>query len=567
EMAGAFRELEKAIHSRKRTAEEARKEYEAGLKEIKAAEKAAMDAIDNSDEAFALYGLADMVTSTDEYIDAYPEPFEDPVFEPEPRPYGVDNWIIDEATKKAGEKGARLINRLIEAHNWEVEYNKTDFGWEYSRFASDYSTAIGKTTEDTKEKDEPSEVMEEAAFASYIYNRLLERGGRNTFLTRPEGGKTFNVRRAVAERINPEAKQGEAGDPYAYPYPVGRERQAIFNAFDKVFSTLKWETTEQGTRLYQKGKIVDLSADFNKYITEDISILEKLANQYLMSLMKKTKKHPIKTGTSPLKIKVVVGENKKHIIKPNIPLSGKRAKLHKIIILNLENIIPNTIKINDENESKNKPHNTSERTKEHKRKVELYVHFTGKFKIIIRNDEGNSIEENYAIRISAEQKKGQDARILNLYNIEINRADAALRHLSQRSTHHVSPKNSISNNTDSGQTLYQSAKNSYNENEGKGNGTESYEPTDDFRRVQEESRNLSKEDVSKYHRSGNDPRYDDAKRSLGAVYEGLLSRNSSGSLGSWSVESKKNNTVFNIQTVIPSLFHDIFEINRNYLQN
>ena len=215
---------------------------------------------------------------------------------------------------------------------------------------------------------------------------------------------------------------------------------------------------QQGTRLYQKGKIVDLSADFNKYITEDISILEKLANQYLMSLMEKTKKHPIKTGTSPLKIKVVGGENKKHIIKPNIPLSGKRAKLHKIIILNLENIIPNTIKINDENKSKNKPHNTSERTKEHKRKVELYVHFTGKFKIIIRNDEGNSIEENYTIRISAEQKKGQDARILNLYNIEINRADAALRHLSQRSTHHVSPKNSISNNTDSGQTLYQQAK-------------------------------------------------------------------------------------------------------------
>nr|ACM90952.1 hypothetical protein F116p60 [uncultured bacterium URE12] len=59
------------------------------------------------------------------------------------------------------------------------------------------------------------------------------------------------MRRAVAERINTDAKQGEAGDPFAYPYPVGRERQAIFNAFDKVFSTLKWETTEQGTKLYQ----------------------------------------------------------------------------------------------------------------------------------------------------------------------------------------------------------------------------------------------------------------------------------------------------------------------------
>ena len=137
---------------------------------------------------------------------------------------------------------------------------------------------------------------------------------------------------------------------------------------------------------------------------------------------------------------------------------------------------------------------------------------------------------------------------------------------------HFDEKGRFIKESDSSQTLYQSAKNNqsekrYNKNEGKGNGTETYEATDDFRRIQEESRNLSKEDVSKYHRSGNDPRYDDAKRSLGAVYERLLSRNSSGSLGSWSVESKKNNTVFKIQTVVPSLFHDIFEINRNYLQN
>lgn len=318
EMAEAFRELEKAIHSRKRTAEEARKEYEAGLKEIKAAEKAAMDAIDSSDEAFALYGLADMVTSTDEYIDAYPEPLEDPVFEPEPRPYGIDNWIIDEATKKAGEKGARLINRLIEAHNWEVEYNKTDFGWEYSRFASDYSTAIGKTTEDTKEKDEPSEVMEEAAFASYIYNRLLERGGRNTFLTRPEGGKTFNVRRAVAERINTEAKQGEAGDPYAYPYPVGRERQAIFNAFDKVFSTLKYETTESGkVRLYQERK-----ADVERFILPEAvrradERVEPVAITRYFADRKESREISIKDVTTVLDSTVNKNKNGVKVLKHN----------------------------------------------------------------------------------------------------------------------------------------------------------------------------------------------------------------------------------------------------------
>ena len=93
------------------------------------------------------------------------------------------------------------------------------------------------------------------------------------------------------------------------------------------------------------------------------------------------------------------------------------------------------------------------------------------------------------------------------------------------------------------------------------------EYTDDFRRVQEESRNLSKEDVSRYHRGANSRDYDDTRRSLGAVYGGLLSRNLTSSVGSRSLTSKKNGTTFNILQVNGSLFHDIFEINRNYLQN
>lgn len=93
------------------------------------------------------------------------------------------------------------------------------------------------------------------------------------------------------------------------------------------------------------------------------------------------------------------------------------------------------------------------------------------------------------------------------------------------------------------------------------------EYTDDFRRVQEESRNLSKEDVSRYHRGANSRDYDDARRSLGAVYGGLLSRNLTSSVGSRSLTSEKNGITFNILQVNGSLFHDIFEINRNYLQN
>ena len=94
------------------------------------------------------------------------------------------------------------------------------------------------------------------------------------------------------------------------------------------------------------------------------------------------------------------------------------------------------------------------------------------------------------------------------------------------------------------------------------------EYTDEFRRIQEESRSLLPEKVSTFHKEGLPRRdYDNLKRSLGTVYAGLLSRGSSRSLGSRSLTSVKHGTTFNILQVNGSLFHDIFEINRNYLQN
>ena len=92
------------------------------------------------------------------------------------------------------------------------------------------------------------------------------------------------------------------------------------------------------------------------------------------------------------------------------------------------------------------------------------------------------------------------------------------------------------------------------------------EYTDEFRRIQEESRSLLPEEVSEYHRGRLQGRSGDSfKRSLGRVYEGLLSRGTSSSLGSWSLRGKDNQ--FKIRRVNGSLFHDIFEINRNYLEN
>ncbi len=58
---------------------------------------------------------------------------------------------------------------------------------------------------------------------------------------------------------------------------------------------------------------------------------------------------------------------------------------------------------------------------------------------------------------------------------------------------------------------------------------------------------------------------DSIKRVLGTVYARLLARGFTKSLGSRSLSVKGN--TFKVTQVNGSLFHDIFEVNRNYLQN
>lgn len=92
------------------------------------------------------------------------------------------------------------------------------------------------------------------------------------------------------------------------------------------------------------------------------------------------------------------------------------------------------------------------------------------------------------------------------------------------------------------------------------------EYTDEFRRVQEESKRLLPEEISKFHRGGLPVGDKDAlRRNLGRVYAGLLSRGTSGSLGGRRLTGKGN--TFNLIQVNGSLFHDIFEINQKYLEN
>ena len=101
------------------------------------------------------------------------------------------------------------------------------------------------------------------------------------------------------------------------------------------------------------------------------------------------------------------------------------------------------------------------------------------------------------------------------------------------------------------------------------NGKE-YQQTDEFRRIQEESRRMLPSEISTYHEGILSEEYSDSiKERLGGIYGRLLSRNADSSLGCWSLKATLNGkkSEFKIGEVAPSLFHDIFEINRNYLEN
>lgn len=117
-------------------------------------------------------------------------------------------------------------------------------------------------------------------------------------------------------------------------------------------------------------------------------------------------------------------------------------------------------------------------------------------------------------------------------------------------------------------TINSSNSRSENKNS-KENGTEEYKATDEFRRVQEASRKLSQEQISRMRERLSD----EDKRRLG----GLLGRQlDTARNGGWyshrsslayTNEKKKLNSKFDIGDVNPKLFHDIFEIVRTYLHN
>jgi len=91
------------------------------------------------------------------------------------------------------------------------------------------------------------------------------------------------------------------------------------------------------------------------------------------------------------------------------------------------------------------------------------------------------------------------------------------------------------------------------------------ERRDDFRRIQEESRKMSERELQAYRKA--DKVLDGTlRRELSRIYGNEInaSRSRRGN-GNEPVVSTESFTIY--KDIDASLFHDIFEINRNYLEN
>lgn len=96
------------------------------------------------------------------------------------------------------------------------------------------------------------------------------------------------------------------------------------------------------------------------------------------------------------------------------------------------------------------------------------------------------------------------------------------------------------------------------------------EYTDEFRRVQEESLGLSNAEIREYHQDRTSTKFgDENRRRIGGVFKRFLGAGSDGSSNDFwiSLKDSKNGNTFRFSRVNGTLFHDIFQINRNYLKN
>ncbi len=186
------------------------------------------------------------------------------------------------------------------------------------------------------------------------------------------------------------------------------ESQEVFKEFRGIS-----EKAEDNI-LFKKNKdnIIDLTEELSVTKAGDIS--EADVENYVKGLIRQA----FDTATIPLKIQVTeYGE--KHVIDPNVKLTKNQRAKHNAALFQLDRIIGNAVYSSEEDVDYS--HNTSKKTLKHKENVLKYVYF--KTPVLIN-------EKPYVIKLTTERAKGQDANILDLYNVKVEKISRANAHLS-----------------------------------------------------------------------------------------------------------------------------------------
>ena len=170
-----------------------------------------------------------------------------------------------------------------------------------------------------------------------------------------------------------------------------------------------------GERFYQSSqeKALDLTAEFStvKGLTKQNAA--QLIEQELNNLIG----HPLDTATPPLQIQIT-RENKAHIKTSNVPLKGGQLVRHQAVLSALEKVV-NKAEKTEKDGAVDLTHNTRKRTLAHKAGVDKYVYFKAPIQTEIADANGQKSTLYFEVELAAEQVKGQDPNLLNLYNVRV----------------------------------------------------------------------------------------------------------------------------------------------------
>ena len=163
-------------------------------------------------------------------------------------------------------------------------------------------------------------------------------------------------------------------------------------------------TVRKDEKLFQKEDIIDLTKEFDYIKSTDKYIVAKEVENTLNKLINQE----LETKTEPLKIKIIE-KNKGHIVRSNLKLNKGQQIKHDTALINIENIINNSI-FNREADV-DLSHNTRKRTINKKRELEKYRYFTTNIRI---NEQG------YKVELATEvNKNSKDKNISDLYNVKV----------------------------------------------------------------------------------------------------------------------------------------------------